>query len=222
MQEDEIFHETGVQANKLGALVLFNSGLILALIYVLTCIGVFPLSAESIFKPAIEGIVEIVIVMFICRKVNDDAWWLRFLLITAMFALYGRLDSILTHKAGLVMVIPVIFSARYFSKKLTLVTAAASAVVFACSAYVGATRGFIDLNIVSMPAGVEIITTGGFLGEAVTNAGVTAEMLRRNVLLYNYVPKLLIYHVARFRFGFDTLAGCFLSLLLSCVRINLL
>ena len=47
-----------------------------------------------------------------------------------------------------------------------------------------------------MPAGVEIITTGGFLGEAVENAGVSPEMLVRNTMLYDYLPKWLMFSIA--------------------------
>ena len=193
---DALFHETEVQANRLGALIMLCNGLILALILTLTVTGVFPLSLESMYQPTLQGIAESLILLLICRLVKYDAWWLKNLLMLGMVLVYARLDSLLTHKAAILMVLPVVFSSRYFSRKLTVTVSLLTGLVFALSSAWGATHGFINLNIVTMPAGVEIITTGGFLGEAVENAGVSPEMLVRNTLLYDYLPKWFMFSIA--------------------------
>ena len=102
----------------------------------------------------------------------------------------------LTHKTAILMVLPVVFSSRYFSKRLTIYTGIISAIAFLGSAYLGSTTGLIDLNIVTMEEGTQMIATGGFLGEAVQNAGVTDEMLQKNTLLFNYIPKLMMFTIA--------------------------
>ena len=56
---DEIFHETEVQANRLGALILLCSGALLILTIVLTTVGVFPLMLETLFLPSIPALIEI-------------------------------------------------------------------------------------------------------------------------------------------------------------------
>ena len=113
---DELFHETEVQANRLGALIMLCNGLILALILTLTVTGVFPLSLESMYQPALQGIAESLILLLVCRLVKYDAWWLKNLLMLGMVLVYARLDSMLTHKAAILMVLPVVFSSRYFSR----------------------------------------------------------------------------------------------------------
>ena len=192
---DEVFHETEVQANKLGVLILLCSGIFLVLVMALTAVGVFPLPWETVFSPAIQAIVEITILLIICRIVKNDAWWLKPLLLAGLVVVYARLDSMLTHKAALLMVLPVVFSSRYFSRRLTVFTSILSTVVFMLSAAWGSTNGMINLNIVTMPEGTEMVATGGFLGEAVRNAGVSDRMLITNTLLYDYLPKWLMFSI---------------------------
>ena len=111
---DELFHETTVQANRLGGQILLYSGLLLLLILLLTAVGVFPLSYETILPPVLLGLAEIAALLIVCRAVKYDAWWLKYLLLFGMVTVYASLDSLLTHKAALLMVIPVVFSSRYF------------------------------------------------------------------------------------------------------------
>ncbi|MCR4632765.1 MAG: serine/threonine-protein phosphatase [Erysipelotrichaceae bacterium] len=193
---DELFHDTEVAANKLGEIILFNTGLLLLAILILTMFGVFPLTIETVSVPAVQGIIEIAIVLIISRAVKGDAWWLKYLMLTGIIAIYARLDMMLTHKAWILMVLPVVFSSRYFSRKLTVYTAVLSIIAFLISAYLGATAGMIDLNIVTMEKGTQMTATGGFLGDTVKNAGVSPEMLRRNTLLYNFLPKWMIFMIA--------------------------
>ena len=193
LTSDEMFHENEVQANRLGAIILFNSGLILVVIMILTAFGVFLLTGETVFPPSIQAIAEITILLVICRVVKCDAWWLKYLLIIGLVFVYARLDSLLTHKAAILMVIPVVYSSRYFSRKLTVFTSIVTTAAFACSAYWGATRGLINLNIVTFPAGTLMVATGGFLGDAIKNAGATDEMLIHNTLLFEYLPKWLMF-----------------------------
>ena len=195
LSADEMFHETEVQANRLGALILLCSGIVLLIILILTALGVFLLPLKSVFSPAVQAIFEIIILLIICRVVKYDAWWLKSLLLLGLVLVYARLDSMLTHKAAILMVIPVVFSSRYFSRRLTVFTSLLSTVVFACSAYWGATHGLINLNIVTFPAGTVMTATGGFLGEAIQNAGATDEMLIFNTMIFDYLPKWLMFSI---------------------------
>ena len=197
---DELFHDTEVQANKLGAIVLFNSGLILFVIGVLTLLNLFPLGKETMWPPVTQGVIEVAVLVIISGIVKNDAWWLKYLMVIAMTFVYARLDSMLTHKAAILMIIPVVFSSRYFSRRLTVFTSVLCIVCFGISAAYGATRGLIDLNIVTMDQGTAMTATGGFLGVAVQNAGAADQqafdnMLVTNTMLFNYVPKFLMFSI---------------------------
>ena len=193
---DEMFVETEAQANKLAALILFCSGLIIALILVLTAFGLFLLPMESVFSPLIQALAEVVILIIICRVVKYRAWWLKHLLMLAIILVYARLDCVVTHKAAILMVLPVILSSRYFSRRVTIFTSLVSTVAFAVSAVYGATHGMININIVTMDPGITMITTGGFLGDTVKNAGVSDAMLIKNTMLFDYLPKWLMFSIA--------------------------
>ena len=197
---DPMFHETEVQANRLGGLMLFCSGLILSLILILTIVGIFPLSGRFMYSTTIQAIMEILILLVICKIVKNDAWWLKPILLIGIVVVFARLDSMLTHKTAILMVLPVVFSSRYFSRKLTVFTSLLTTVAFALSAYWGATHGLINLNIVTMEEGVQMIATGGFLGDAVQNAlkvdqAAGDKMLIINTLLYDYFPKWLMFSI---------------------------
>ena len=195
MTPGPMFQENEVQANRLGALMLFCSGLILLLILGLTIAGVFPLKGRLMYSTTIQAIVEILILLVVCKIAKNNAWWLKPLLLIGMVIVFARLDSMLTHKAAILMVLPVVFSSRYFSRKLTVFTSILTTVIFAASAFWGATHGFINLNIVTMQEGTVMVATGGFLGDAVQNAGASSEMLIRNTLLYDYFPKWLMFSI---------------------------
>jgi len=198
---DEMFRETEIQANKLGALILLCSGIILALILILTAFGAFLLPWESVASPLIQALVEVVILLIVCRVFKYDAWWMKHLLMLGLVIVYARLDAVVTHKAAILMVLPVLFSSRYFSRRLTVFTSIVSTLVFLGSAIWGATHGMINLNVVTMEAGTEMTATGGFLGETVQNAGAADQsafdsMLIKNTLLFDYLPKWLMFSIA--------------------------
>ena len=193
---EKLFRETEIQANRLGVAVLRVTAILLVIIIILTKMGVFLLGLDGVLMPSVQGIVIAVTIIIITRFVKPDTKWLKYLLLTGIVLVYARLDMMFTHKAAILMVLPIVFSSRYFSKKLTIFTAILSVISFFISAYVGATTGLIDINIVTMPAGTVFTATGGFLGDAVKNAGVSDEMLRHNTLLFNYIPKWLMFTIA--------------------------
>ena len=192
----DLFYDNEIAANRLGETVLLTSGAFLILVFILTVSGVFPLSLKTILPPTIYGVIAIVILVFISRKAERKTWWLKYLIVSCMVLVYAGLDMMLTHKAAIMMVLPAVFSSRYYSKRLTDFTIVLSTLAFLISAYLGAEKGMIDLNIVTMPEGVTFTSTGGFLGTAVKNANPSLEMLRKNTLLYAYLPKWMMFFIA--------------------------
>jgi len=194
-EKDTLFRANEIQTNKLGTLILGISGLVMLVIIVLSYLDIFPVEEQTIVPPMLSGIIEVAILAVISYWVKFDTWWLRILLIVGMIFVYARIDSMLTHKVSMIMAIPVVFSSRYFTRHITVFTTIVSILIFAVSTYVGATEGMVDINIVTMAEGTTMTATGGFLGDAVINAGVADEMLRRNAMLYNYIPRLMMFSI---------------------------
>ncbi len=196
----EMFRDNEIQANKLGALILFCSGILLVIILILTAFNVFLLGMDTMLLPSVQAIVEIVILLVVYRFAKKDVWWLKYLLLGGLIVIYARLDGVLTHKMAIIMVIPVVFSCRYFSRRFTVFASLLTLVIFALSAAWGATNGMINVNIVTMKEGTVMTATGGFLGVAVQNAlkagGTDYEkMLVTNTLIFDYLPRCLMFSI---------------------------
>ncbi len=192
----DLFYDNEIAANQLGERVLLTSGAFLILVFILTISGIFPLQLETILPPTLYGVVAIIVLVTVSLKAERKTWWLKYLIVSCMILVYAGLDMMLTHKAAILMVLPVVFSSRYYSKRLTDFTIVLSTIGFLISAYLGAGKGMIDLNIVTMPEGVIFTSTGGFLGVAVENMNPSIEMLRKNTLLYSYLPKWMMFFIA--------------------------
>ena len=192
---DSVFHDTEIQANKLGTLVMFLSGVLLAVIFILNKIGIFQLNSEVVSAPLIRGMIEAGAVTILCIIFRFDRWWLKYLLVVAMTLVYASMDGIFTHKAAIIMAIPVIFSSRYFSRKITIFTAILCTGTFIASAAWGAVWGLFDLNIVSLEEGTQMVSHGRYLDSAVLDTGFDRKSIIGDALLFNFLPKWMIFSV---------------------------
>ena len=192
---DDVFHETEVKANRLGTMVMAASGIILALVLVLNAAGVFRMSRDMVTGSIIQGIIETAAVTVICIIFRFDKWWLKYLLVIAMVVVFARLNGTFTHRAMIIMAVPVIFSSRYFSRKLTVFTAVLSAGAFLVSVIWGTVYGLFDLNIVTLQEGTQMVSHGGYLDEAVLDTGFERKDMIGDALLFSYVPNICILAV---------------------------
>ena len=192
---DPLFHENEVQANKMMGIVLFNSGLILIAVWIGAKAGLFQFAKELVDAAVIQGLVEIALLCAVSRWKKEDAWWLKYVLLFGTTIVYARIDMMFTHKAALLIVLPVICSCRYYSRKLTNWMAAITTVVFACSAAYGATHGLLNLNDLTLPVGTTLTTTDKFIDSALERVGFDQALFTRNAMVYSFLPKWLIFSV---------------------------
>ena len=192
---DPLFHANEVQANKMMGLVLLCSGIILIAVWIGARVGLFQFARDMMTPAVVQGLVEIALLCAAGRVKRDDAWWLRYLLLGGITIVYARIDMMLTHKAALLMVIPVVCSCRYYSRRLVNWMAALTTVTFAFSAAYGATHGLLDLNDLTLPVGTTMTTTGKWIDSAVEQVGFDGALFTRNVMVYSYLPKWMIFSV---------------------------
>ena len=193
-EEDGLFHDTEVQANELIVRVLIANAIIIVLILAAVIAGVFPVSGLILPRLGI-ALVEILVLGAISYKVKQDAWWLKYVLLLGLMTVYAQLDSLLTHKVAILMVIPVLCSSRYFSRILTIAMAGLSTVVFFVSGFLGAYFGWINMNDVRLPVGTTFTDKGIWLGSGIEETLDRAQYAR-DTLLFSYVPKLLMFSIA--------------------------
>ena len=194
-EADPLFRSNEVAANRLQTLVLMLAGLFLILADVAVELDIFEISKEFMRPAAMQGILEIVALCVVVRIVRGDTWWLKYLLLIGTTLIFARVDMLFTHKTHLVMAIPVICSCRYYSKRLTVGMSVLTAGVFAVSAAIGANAGLLDMNDLTLPVGTTLTTTDRFVASGLEAVGYDHALQVRNVLLFSYAPKWMIFCV---------------------------
>ena len=193
---DELFHANEVEANGLAMKYLIVNAVIFLLVHAGVTAGIFPVTG-AIFPALIRCFAWTVILYLISKKVNQDAWWLKYLLLISVTLMYSWLDSILTHKVAILMVLPVLCSSRYFSKRTTVKTALITWVIFLLSAIQGGMTGWINMNDVRLPVGSVIVDKGVWLGSGIEET-LDRVQYTKDTLLFSFVPKSLMFLLASF------------------------
>ena len=191
---DELFHANEVEANGLAMKYLIVNAVIFLLVQAGVAAGIFPVTG-AIFPALIRCFAWTVILYLISKKVNQDAWWLKYLLLISVTLMYSWLDSILTHKVAILMVLPVLCSSRYFSKRTTVKTALITWVIFLLSAIQGGMTGWINMNDVRLPVGSVIVDKGVWLGSGIEET-LDRVQYTKDTLLFSFVPKSLMFLLA--------------------------
>ncbi len=193
-EADELFHTNEIQANRMVVSVLLGSAAILVVILLAVWAGIFPVTGR-IVPSIIRVLIETMVFWLISRKIHQDAWWLRYILLLGLIGVYVQIDILLTHKVAILMVLPVLCATRYFSRKLTVTVALATAAAFFVSAILGAYRGWINMNDVRLPIGTTVTNTGIWLGSGI-EATLDRSRYARDTVIFSYVPKLLMFTIA--------------------------
>ena len=191
---DELFRANEVEANGLAMKYLIVNAVIFLLVHAGVTAGIFPVTG-AIFPALIRCFAWTVILYLISKKVNQDAWWLKYLLLISVTLMYSWLDSLLTHKVAILMVLPVLCSSRYFSKRTTVKTALITWVIFLLSAIQGGMTGWINMNDVRLPVGSVIVDKGVWLGSGIEET-LDRVQYTKDTLLFSFVPKSLMFLLA--------------------------
>ncbi len=194
LNENEVFRNNEIQANKLVARIMILCMFLLVCGWILMMLEVFIMKHSDLNIVVVQGLIELSIPLAISFSVKHERWWVKYLLLTSLIIVFMIVDSFLTYKVALLMTVPVILSSRYFSKELTIIVAVLTVILFCISTVIGTYFGLIDINVVSFPMGTTVTVISRFLGPSVKATGLyTAEMLIKNTLLYSFLPKLLIF-----------------------------
>ena len=191
---DELFRANEVEANGLAMKYLIVNAVIFLLVHAGVTAGIFPVTG-AIFPALIRCFAWTVILYLVSKKVNQDAWWLKYLLLISVTLMYSWLDSLLTHKVAILMVLPVLCSSRFFSKRTTVKTALITWVIFLLSAIQGGMTGWINMNDVRLPVGSVIVDKGVWLGSGIEET-LDRVQYTKDTLLFSFVPKSLMFLLA--------------------------
>ena len=191
--ESEVLHHNELEANRLVSHMMISSAGLLAVSWVLMYLGLFPVNADYFTEVAVYSSIAMLVPAVIGHGVGYNRWWVKIMLIGAMILSYASIDMMFSHKVIMLMVLPVVVSVRYYSKRFTAIVTVVTALVFAVSTALSPIYGWIDMNVLSIPAGTAVVSTGKFISDGIRNYGLDVGQLVRNTMLYSYLPRLFIF-----------------------------
>lgn len=194
LDEEDVLQNNEIQADKLVGFVMFLSSIVLAVTCILSMIGIFNLKKDVYSLLLFRGIPELIIPTILCRLARARKKWLKYVMVIEFLIVLARIDSILGFNAVLIMVIPVVVSCRFYSKQFTTLITGLTVVLFGLSAFANAywDLGYLDLNFYDPPKGT-LLLMNGTLREAVRQYPVDRMVRLQQVMLFSFLPKMLIF-----------------------------
>lgn len=135
---EQIFSENEVKANLLVGKFMLACAAGIALCWVLNMLGVLAVGKDYILYVFPIGISLLLLPSVVCLAFKGQKSWIKYLSMLSLILTFAYLDSILLYNVTLLIVIPVVFSCWYYSRKFTLQVSLLSTVFFALSAFCGA------------------------------------------------------------------------------------
>ena len=190
-KKDNIFFENEVNANRMMAQILNVTVVIVAITWALFENNIF-YSRVPVRWLMLFIILLISFSNFICRRFKYEKSWIKYSLMGTLTVVYAGTTSILTYNVTLLVVIPILISIRYFSKRYTMSIAVLSILIFFAAYLYGANHGMLDLNFVQYEPGTVITTNEKmWLDDAVKGIPYDKGLMLINTMFSNYFVKFL-------------------------------
>ena len=194
LDENDILQNNEIQANKLVGFTMFLGSILLAVIWILCFSGIFHLKKEVINGIVFHGMLELLIPAVLCRVAKARKAWLKYLLLIELLIVLARIDSILGFNVPLIMIIPVILSCRFFSRRFTALISGLTIVLFALSTVANTwwNLGVLDLNFYDPPKGTTLVIEDTILN-AVKAVGIDPAVRVKQTMVLSYLPKMFTF-----------------------------
>lgn len=192
LESEEVLVENERRANIVLATAMLNGFIAQIIICVLSSIDVLDIDKNLAIIFLIIGVILLLIPSIACLVLRGKKKWLKIVLISSFTLVVAVLNSIFTYTLVLSLVFPVLFAARYYSKKFTIFVATLTSIIFAGSVYLGTHIGFTDLNYIDVPKGTTI-TIKSTLEDAVDNLELDQSRKSLNIMEQSFLPNLILY-----------------------------
>lgn len=165
--------------------------IVLVATWLLSVLGVFWLDVQEYGLVVLLFTVFLITPAFLCRKYNARKSWLKMVMLSCLLICVGIVDAYLGYNLHWLVMLPIVVSIRYYSKKLTLIMSGASFVVFFISCIVNAKWGQVDASMASTLSRA-VIEAGDDILTVILDAGVDREKLVVDQLIFGYIPQALV------------------------------
>ncbi|MBQ9314141.1 MAG: PP2C family protein-serine/threonine phosphatase [Clostridia bacterium] len=189
---DDVLKENERHANIVVAATMFNIFITAIIIYIFTLVGLFNVNKSMMLDATIRSVFTLLIPSLIAFLLKGKGKYLKYVLLIFLTVSIGAIYSLLTYTATLLLIIPILLAARYYSKKFTIFVAIISIFMLGISEYLGAHFGLLDLNYVELPQGTTMTIETNILN-AVKSLDLNEKEVVKYIMLQSYLPKLVIY-----------------------------
>jgi len=194
LENGNVFKAGEIEANiTVGSIIFF----ILTLLVVGLGLNEFGVFTTNIWGMRIATAITLVIeipIMAINQKYHGDKKWLREALAWGLIAICSVLSTLLGHNVTLLIVLPVIVTIRYCSPTFTKKVFFWSFLWFTIATVGNAFLGVVNLNIYNPQMGT-VLNIEGTLRQAVEAVGYDRVTYLKQLILNEYLPKLMIFTV---------------------------
>ena len=148
---DDVLKENESHANVVVATVMINLFFVFLIGWILSILGI--IEQESIimtYYVIFSGII-LGIPATVCFIFKGEKSWFKYLLLIALILVLSRVANNLSYITALIMVIPVILSARYYNKNYTIMIALITVISFIIFAFIN------GVNYISNPRSLVLV-----------------------------------------------------------------
>jgi len=189
---ENVLKENEEHANIVVATTMLNIFVLAVIIYIMTAMGVFNVNKSLMLDVTIRSAFTLFIPSIIAFKLRGKGRYLKFILLVFLTFSIGSIYSLLTYTAILLLIVPILLAARYYSKEFTIFVAVITVIMLGVVEYLGIHIGLLDLNYVELPKGTNLTIETNIL-DAVKNLNLSEHEIEKYIMLNSYVPKLFIY-----------------------------
>lgn len=173
---DQVFWENEIKANLFVARCLVIVVFFLGVSWILNLCGVFSVDKDLFRNIFFVCLLLLLVPIFCCTVTKGAKRWIKYFMMIAVISILAYIDRVMTFNVPLLIVLPVVFSCRYYSSSFTVQTAIGTSIAFLISTYFGAKDviGYPDMNFVT---------------------GSSSEYMK-NVMLQSFLPKWMLFVIA--------------------------
>ena len=189
---DDVLKENQRHANVVVATTMLNIFILAVAICIMTYMGIFNVSKAFMLDVTIRSIFTLFIPSVIALVLKGNGRYLKLVLLTLLTLSIGSIYSLLTYTSILLLVVPILLAARYYSKKVTVFVSILTIIMLGFVEYLGMHIGLLDLNYVELPKGT-VLTIDSNILDAVKELDLNDAEIEKYIMLNSYLPKLFIY-----------------------------
>ena len=103
------------------------------------------------------GVIFLLIPSIVCLKIKGKGYYTKHILLFLLTTSLAMINALFTYTSIVILVIPIILAARYYSRKFIIYVAILTTIMYGISAYLGTYIGFTDLNYIKLPKGTTVM-----------------------------------------------------------------